>query len=688
MKLPTYQDLGATPPVSGPRPVASIDATPIAQGVERLGAGLEHLGEGLGYEASRQGRYQLALARSNAAAGEVELRAQFAQDPDYATMPQRFAEAVSRVYDEQAQTIQDSPVRAEFEASRRHDLANATVWAQGVAKSRADDAGRAYLIQSGQDTIQRGLQTEDPELQARLLDAHNQQVDAAAFLTPTQRLEYKQRFAKQFIATDANARIDRGDAESVADDLRAADAHGRFTAVEQKAGLPVGYIGRLFQIESGGNPDARTGSHRGLAQLSPGLETRYGITDENRADPMAQAAAVAQEATEQAPQLAQVLGRKVSAADLYLAHQQGVVGAAALMTHPDEPAWRAVRPYYKDDAAAKAAIAGNIPDGNPLKDLSVNQISAAAFVNVWHDKFNSRLGAPSAYAMLDPYDRRQLWLRAETAVQNQRRARDAQREVDQWTTRNAITDDLASMIRTGEGVNAVDPDRVKAVLGPQAFQQWQDARSDAHDIWMATHDLAYLPGREIAARVDALAPTAGAANFSRRQSVYQAVQKSAGEVLQQRRDDPAAAFDKDPLVQAARAQYNPQDPATFQQVAAARMELQEKAGIAAEARSPITRAEAIEMSKPLQTMLPGEERAALAQVGQSFQKMFGENAMRAFAFALRVHHLDAQVTLAAVSIARKLGLGQLPTAAESRAADEKADIDAATRIMMGTAPPL
>jgi hypothetical protein len=291
MKLPTYQDFGATPPVSGPRPVASVDATPIAQGVERLGAGLEHLGEGLGEAAYRQGRYQLAVARSNAATAEVGLRAQFAQDPDYATMPQRFTEAVGRVYDEQARTIENSPVRAEFEASRRHDVANATAWAQGVAKARADDAGRTYLIQSGQNTIQRGLETEDPELQARLIDAHNQQVDTAPFLTATQKLEYKQRFAKQFIVTDANARIDRGDAEGVANDLRTADMHGRLTALEQKSALPVGYIGRLFQIESNGDPNARSGSHRGLAQFSPDGASRCGRGGGNRAGPATRASA-------------------------------------------------------------------------------------------------------------------------------------------------------------------------------------------------------------------------------------------------------------------------------------------------------------------------------------------------------------------------------------------------------------
>ena len=94
------------------------------------------------------------------------------------------------------------------------------------------------------------------------------------------------------------------------------------------------------------------------------------------------------------------------------------------------------------------------------------------------------------------------------------------------------------------------------------------------------------------------------------------------------------------------------------------------------------------MTRPLRTMLPGEERAALAQIGQNLQRMFGEGAMQAFAYALRAQRLDGQVTVAAARIARKLGLGQMPTDAESRTADEQADIDAATRIMTGAAPAL
>ena len=55
-----------------------------------------------------------------------------------------------------------------------------------------------------------------------------------------------------------------------------------------------GFVKRLFQVESGGDPNAVTGSNRGLGQFSPDMEAKYGINDQNRTDPNAQARAVMQ----------------------------------------------------------------------------------------------------------------------------------------------------------------------------------------------------------------------------------------------------------------------------------------------------------------------------------------------------------------------------------------------------------
>jgi hypothetical protein len=155
-----------------------------------------------------------------------------------------------------------------------------------------------------------------------------------------------------------------------------------------------GYVDRLFHIESGGNPNSVTGSNRGLGQFGPQEEARYGITDGNRGSYDAQAAAVAREAAEHSAVLQRALGRPPTASELYLTHQQGQAGGPALLTaSPDQPAWMAIRPYYKSDAIAQKAISGNIPSDHPLYRTDVNQISAGDFRNLWTSKFEGGKGS-------------------------------------------------------------------------------------------------------------------------------------------------------------------------------------------------------------------------------------------------------------------------------------------------------
>jgi hypothetical protein len=161
---------------------------------------------------------------------------------------------------------------------------------------------------------------------------------------------------------------------------------------EESGGGLGGYIRRLFHIESGGDPYNRTGSNRGLGQFGPTEEHLYGINDANRHTPEAQASAVALERAHNDPTLTRVLGREPTDAEHYLAHQQGLAGANALLGNPDVPAWQAIRPYYRSDAIAQKAITGNIPGDSPLKRLNVNDISSAGFTAMWRDKFNRGQG--------------------------------------------------------------------------------------------------------------------------------------------------------------------------------------------------------------------------------------------------------------------------------------------------------
>ena len=158
---------------------------------------------------------------------------------------------------------------------------------------------------------------------------------------------------------------------------------------------PDPYTARLFQIESGGNPNAVSGSNQGLGQFGPGEQAKYGITDPT--NPQQQISAVAQERADQTPMLASKLGRDPTPGELYLTHQQGVAGGPALLTaDPSLPAWQAIRPYYKSDAVAQRAITGNIPKGSPLYGSRRQQHHRGTVLQFLGEQVRERDGAAGA----------------------------------------------------------------------------------------------------------------------------------------------------------------------------------------------------------------------------------------------------------------------------------------------------
>lgn len=168
-------------------------------------------------------------------------------------------------------------------------------------------------------------------------------------------------------------------------------------AVPNLGAADPAYIARLFHIESGGNPNAVTGSNRGLGQFGPNEEARYGLGDHNRNDYGSQAAAVGREYAEHYPILQKALGRPPTHGESYLTHQQGVAGGPALLTaDPATPAWQAIRPFYKNDAIARQAITGNIPRGHDLYGRDPNEVSAGDFTRLWTGRFGGQpVGASS-----------------------------------------------------------------------------------------------------------------------------------------------------------------------------------------------------------------------------------------------------------------------------------------------------
>ncbi|MFE3836926.1 transglycosylase SLT domain-containing protein [Pseudogemmobacter sonorensis] len=153
-----------------------------------------------------------------------------------------------------------------------------------------------------------------------------------------------------------------------------------FAAVEQQYGLPPGYLALTAHIESGMDPNAKNpnSSAGGLFQFIDSTASTYGLSD--RFDPAQATDAAARLAVDNANTLRRALGREPTAAELYLAHQQGAGGASKLLANPDALA-----------SSVVGVDAVRLNGGDP-------NMTAGQFANLWLGKFNDAYGAGAGSA--------------------------------------------------------------------------------------------------------------------------------------------------------------------------------------------------------------------------------------------------------------------------------------------------
>jgi len=144
----------------------------------------------------------------------------------------------------------------------------------------------------------------------------------------------------------------------------------------------------IAKIESGFDPASNQNAatkYKGLFQLGPDEWSQYGKG--NIYDPTANTDAFLNLYKNNTDQLAKSLGRQPTAAEAYLAHQQGVAGTSALLSNPDANAVDAIAQYYPSRKIAISAIKGNGGDPNG---------TAGDFVNLWNSKYGNAVGTGPA----------------------------------------------------------------------------------------------------------------------------------------------------------------------------------------------------------------------------------------------------------------------------------------------------
>lgn len=150
---------------------------------------------------------------------------------------------------------------------------------------------------------------------------------------------------------------------------------------DSKYSLPPGQMGRTARIESAFNPLAKNGNAEGLMQFEPGTAKQWRLKDPM--DPIASIDAAGQYAQASMKGITAAMGRPATGPEIYMAHQQGLGGALALIKNPDMNAVEALKTlpmYQKNPAKALAAITKN---GGSASG------TAGDFLDLWANKFNT-----------------------------------------------------------------------------------------------------------------------------------------------------------------------------------------------------------------------------------------------------------------------------------------------------------
>jgi Transglycosylase SLT domain len=153
-------------------------------------------------------------------------------------------------------------------------------------------------------------------------------------------------------------------------------------------GLDSNFMKAVAKIESGFNPNQRTGSYIGLFQLSEYEFGKFGFGQIR--NPRDNAVAAAYKVITEGILFEWITHRKPDLSDLYLIHQQGWEGAAEHISQPARVAWKSMcatsEGREKGERWCRRAIWGNTLPAFKKTWKSVDNVTSEAFVGMWRGR--------------------------------------------------------------------------------------------------------------------------------------------------------------------------------------------------------------------------------------------------------------------------------------------------------------
>lgn len=297
--------------------------------------------------------------------GMQDLMEKAKKDPDYATMPERYGQALRQLLDQSSAGIGSNIARAEFQENNRRYMHQGLEGVANLADAKNKDHGRANLFQTINDAQDRAANSGELGMTGAFAEAMGRSIDAArasGFVSESEAVEMKrnaalgsiERMAQTGIHTDPGKWAGLLARPGVIDHAVQAGID-KAVADHPEAPWLKDYLTRTSLVENSGRPtDDPAKKYTGAFQLGQEEAARYGVTDRN--NPEQSAAGAARLALDNAAAL-QKAGIAPTPANVYLAHQQGAAGAVALLTHRDQPAVDVLSQFH--DAPADKKITQN-----------------------------------------------------------------------------------------------------------------------------------------------------------------------------------------------------------------------------------------------------------------------------------------------------------------------------------------
>jgi hypothetical protein len=153
-----------------------------------------------------------------------------------------------------------------------------------------------------------------------------------------------------------------------------------------RVNVDPGWLRKIIRVESGGNPNAKTGSYHGLFQLDK-KEFRLHGGRGDIYDPEQNTMAAANKIAQEKLTFEQQHGRPATLHDIYMIHQQGAAGYDAHLANPDAPAWQnEAKAAGRSENWGKLAIWGNMTPAMKAKYGSVENVTSAEFTSDWSNR--------------------------------------------------------------------------------------------------------------------------------------------------------------------------------------------------------------------------------------------------------------------------------------------------------------